>query len=263
MQLETVPLECGWQGGRYPAVPEFRYAEIDAGIFGTRSSQWSFAASVCLQCLFLLLPVLDILLVPIPVIQVVHPKAPPLMVPFPRIIRLVGVEPEPAKPVPAARKAPLPVILPQEMKPPGGRTKSKAKAGISFVQDRGKHMLEVLQRRHGFLGFGDTEFVRKMFQPPHWSLEPLPREGVLLREFYYLRIDETTGSYEFLDQVRRTDPALLTMIPYALFGYDFQAEIEGLILEVARCTEGDRVVGLIRLDPVRDVAIENIQCSKP
>jgi hypothetical protein len=262
----------GPREGPDPAAADFRYEEVGAGVFSTRSGWRSFVIGATLHSVILLWPVLDILLTPIPPIQVACPTAPliaPPRIPLPRVIRLVRVEPDAGKPESQTPKeqqekftAPTKInLLAAEG---GARARFKGRIDFTFVLDREQNLPKVLSRQNGSLGFGQAEVVRRQFRGPNWTPVSLPREGVALNGFYYLLIDESTGLYAFVEEMRLRDATLRLLQPYALFGFEFQAQVEEAIASAASgtCAPGDNLRAVVRLDPVADVRIEEIQCLK-
>ena len=249
---------------------DFRYEEVGAGVLSRRSGRRSFVIGAMLHSVVLLWPVLDILLTPIPPIRVACPPAPIIAprVPPSRVIRLVRVEPESGDPEKRTQKPKERLVAPTEINvlAAEGSTRARFKARIDFrfVLDREQNLPRVLSHQNGSLGFGQAEVVQKQFQAPSWTPVALPREGVALSGFYYLLIDESTGPYAFVEDLRTRDGTLRRLQAYALFGFEFQAYVEEAIASAAtgKCAPADHLRAVVRLDPIADIRVEEIECLK-
>ena len=239
------------------------FREVGGGLLAGCRGRWALLAGAVLQVGACLLPALGPLFVPIPGLL-----APPPARPVVRrnVVHLVA-PPNERRAEPLHTEAPK-TVVPARLPPPppaGPLVKVRAPVTIAWELDRAQVLPGVLRRRGGALGFASKRRVVYLFRAPDWAPIPLPEEGVNLAEFYYLRIDEYSGRYRFVDQVRRGNEELGSLTPYALLDRSTEERIKDEVRRIAggRCVEGDAVEVTMRLDAVTDFQIVALRCVKP
>jgi hypothetical protein len=238
---------------------EFRYQEIGQGLLAEWRGWLSLAGGVLSESLLVGLMVALILRLPVPSDfrqqrKIVERRVTPLVAPK----RETPKEAFPAS-TPPFRVVGLPVIFPREPTPV---THSDSRVRYRLDPDRGQHFAFVIEKHSASVGFADEGILKYRFAAPGWHPIQVPDEGVSVRSFYYFLLDETTGRYTFLDDLRGRYRELASMKPYALFGFEIQNEIENLVRRAAvgKCAPTDDLQAILKVEVETDFRVERVEC---
>jgi hypothetical protein len=233
----------------------FQYREVTCGILSSVSGRLSLPSGMFIACLFFLGAV------------------------------LVSSEPwrRPRKPGPARAISLLPPRTVRQQDPPRQSSGSVRIARIArvFPHDKEKapdpesrvryqfdndrveqYFARILERYKCCVGFVDHDIVKYRFEAPDWQGVEIPAEGISLRSFYYFYLDESTGRYPFLENLRHRFRELESMKPYALLGFAVQDEIEKLIRTAAagKCGSTEDLHALLKIEADATFRVVTVEC---
>lgn len=188
--------------------------------------------------------------------QPVHKKAPPVH------LVLAPKRELPAKPTrPQPQRAPI-LKSPETPAPLEKHVmNAKAKIHIDVDFDPSQQLPQIIAHWNGSVGFGDGSTITYQFEAPEWQQVPLEDYGRNLSAFYSLLIDESHGSYQFLDAIRaKPQYSFHGLKPYALFNWAFQARLQEVVLTAVSSPCAGEIQAVVRLDVAKDLEVLRSSC---